>query len=279
MRIIDYFCLSLVYFCIMSFVHTVHANSFKASDGTMIDFEVVGSGEPLVLLHSGMMSREDMRRQINHFSKEYKVIAIDSREQGRSSSSSSRITYELMVSDVMGIIDQLNIQKTYVFGQSDGGVTALLLSFYHPERILKSVIHGAVYNHSAYPDDQKERWKNITWSKDDEGDNNPAGFPGMAIEHYLLGHKDLKDFKAHLQEMSFMWATSPNLTKEDLGKINIPIMVIVGDHYDISIPHTVEMHEALPNSELFIVPGATHFVHEEKPDLLHKVIGDFLKQK
>jgi pimeloyl-ACP methyl ester carboxylesterase len=229
------------------------------------------------MLHSGMMSREDMREQIEYFSKFYKVIAIDAREQGRSSSSSVKISYDLMASDVVGVLDQLDIKKTNIWGQSDGGITALLATHKYPTRVSKLIIHGAVYNHSAYPASQKERWKNAAWDKDNDQDNDPTGFPGMAFKHYLLGRDDLSNFESHLQEMSMMWATSPNLTKEDLSKINTPTLVIVGDHYDISLASTVEMHEALSNSELFVAPGATHYIHQEKPELLHQVMYDFLQ--
>lgn len=255
-----------------------YSSIFNANDGAAIDYEVFGEGAALVLLHSGMMSRDDMRVQIDYFSKYYQVIAIDAREQGRSSKSTSQITYELMASDVIGVLDQLQITKANLFGQSDGGVTALMVAHLFPDRVVKLMIHGAVYNYDAYPVDQRENWLNTTWNADDEEARNPDRFPGMAIEHYLLGNDGLLEFEEHIQEMSRMWATSPNLTKEDLKLIMTPSLVIVGDHYDISIPHTVEMHDALGNSELFIAPGATHFIHHEKPDLLHKVLHDFLKE-
>jgi pimeloyl-ACP methyl ester carboxylesterase len=258
-------------------VSTTLADTFKTTDDVTIDYEIAGVGETLVMLHSGMMSREDMRGQIDYFSDFYKVISIDAREQGRSTSSSEQISYQLMANDMIGVLDQLNIKKASLWGQSDGGVTALMVTHLYPERVEKLIIHGAVYNHSAYPASQKEGWKNVSWDKDSELDNDPEGFPGMAFEHYLLGRPDLTQFESHFQEMSMMWATSPNLSKDDLGNINVPTLVIVGDHYDISIPHTVEMHEALNNSELFIAPGATHFIHQEKPKLLHKIMHEFLR--
>jgi pimeloyl-ACP methyl ester carboxylesterase len=147
----------------------------------------------------------------------------------------------------------------------------------YSERLEKLIIHGAVFNFEAYPTSQREGLLNITWDANSESANDPSGFPGMAIEHYLLGKEDLSDFEVHLQEMAKMWATSPNLNKEDLNNINVPNLVIVGDHFNISIPHTVGMHEALGNSVLFVAPGATHFIHQEKPELLHRVIHDFLK--
>ncbi|MBL4603176.1 MAG: alpha/beta hydrolase [Emcibacteraceae bacterium] len=268
---------SLLSFTLVS-TTPVFADSFKTSDGVIIDYEVTGEGAPLVLLHSGMMSREDMRGQIDYFSKFFMVIAPDSREQGRSSSSDTQISYELMAGDVIGLLDHLNVDKASFFGQSDGGITALILSHSYPQRVNKLAIHGAVYNKDAYPASQREGWENITWDENADGAKDPAGFPGMAISHYLLGQSDLSAFEGHIQEMAHMWATSPNLSKADVSNIQTPTLVIVGDHWDISIAHTVEMHETLPNSELFIAPGATHFIHQEKPDLLHKVLHDFLMQ-
>lgn len=148
----------------------------------------------------------------------------------------------------------------------------------YSERLEKLIIHGAVFNFEAYPTSQREGLLNITWDANSESANDPSGFPGMAIEHYLLGREDLSDFEAHRQEIAKMWATSPDLSEQNLNKITVPTLVIVGDHYDISIPHTVEMHQALANSELFVAPGATHFIHQEKPELLHRVIHDFLKK-
>jgi len=254
------------------------ADTYRTDDGVTIDYEVVGKGAPLIMLHSGMMSRDDMRGQIDFFSQSYQVIAIDAREQGRSSGSSSQISYELMVGDVIGVLDQLNIEQTSIFGQSDGGITALLTAHYHPKRINKLIIHGAVYNYKAYPEELRDKFKKYSWDANNEQDNDPAGFPGMSISSYLLGRSDLSNFESHLQEMAIMWATSPTLTVQDLNKIEVPTLVIVGDHYDISLSHTVEMHKALSNSELFIAPGTTHYIHREKPDLLHKVMEDFLLQ-
>lgn len=253
------------------------SKSFKTKDGITLDYEVAGDGAALVLLHSGMMSREDMRGQIDYFSKYFRVIAMDAREQGRSSASTVQISYNLMVNDVVELLDHLDVRKANFFGQSDGAITALLTAHHHQDRVEKLIIHGAVYHYTAYPEEQRTGWKHIVWDEADKTMTDPAGFPGMAIKHYLLGHNDLSAFEAHLQKMARMWANEPNLTKEDLQKIKVPSLVIVGDHYDISIPHTVEMYEALGNSELFIAPGATHFIHQEKPDLLHKVIHDFLR--
>jgi pimeloyl-ACP methyl ester carboxylesterase len=231
---------------------------------------------PLVMLHSGMMSRDDMRAQIDYFSNHYQVIALDARKQGRSSGSSEQISYELMSNDFIALLDHLSIKKTSVFGQSDGGITALLATHHHPERINKLIIHGSVFSYNAYSPQVIEGMKNITWDPKSTKDNDRSIFPGMAIESYLLGHDDLHNFERYLQEIASMWSSSPNLSVKDLNQIKVSTLVIVGDHHDVSLSHTIKMHEALSHSQLFVVPGGTHFVHQEKPELLHKVMHNFL---
>lgn len=253
------------------------SSTFKTTDGVTLNYELTGNGAPLVMLHSGMMSRDDMQTQIEYFSTQYQVIAIDAREQGRSTASPAQITYDLMAKDVIELLNNLHIKKANVFGQSDGGITALLVAHHHPRRINKLIIQGAVYNYTAYSPAVIEGMKNITWDAQNERDNDSNQFPGMAIESYLLGHKDLSGFEKHLQEMAKMWSSSPNLTIEDLKNIATPTLIIVGDHHDVSLQHTVEMHEALNNSQLFVVPAGTHFIHQEQPELLHMVIENFLK--
>ncbi len=269
----------LIVFLSFMLISAVNGSTFKTHDGTQLDYQLMGKGNALVMLHSGMMSRDDMQLQIDYFSKHYQVIALDSREQGRSAESKSKISYELMAKDVIALLDHLKIERASIFGQSDGGITGLITAHYYPSRLTKIIIHGAVYNYRAYSAERREGMKKYTWDANNPKDNDPKGFPGMAIESYLLGRKNLDNFESHLQEMAIMWATSPNLTKDDLNKIKVPTLVIVGDHWDISLTHSVEMHEALANSELFVAPGATHFIHQEKPDLLNRVIHEFLNQK
>jgi len=252
------------------------SDTYKTSDDVALNYEVIGQGLPLVMLHSGMMSRDDMRAQIKYFSNYYKVIALDAREQGRSSTSPKQITYELMSNDVIELLDHLNIRETSIFGQSDGGITALLTAHRYPNRINKLIIHGAVFSYKGYSSEVIESMKKVTWDANSPRDNDRSLFPGMAIDSYLLGRKDLSDFEKHLQEMANMWSSSPNLTIEDLNQIEVSTLVIVGDHQDVSLRHTVEMHDALNHSQLFVVPGGTHYIHQEKPALLNKVMHEFL---
>ncbi len=95
----------------------------------IVYYEVYGEGELLLLLHGNSGSIENFIYQIPELSKHFKVIAIDSRAQGRTSDSDKEITYALMASDMSELIDKLNLGKVNIVGWSDGGNIGLELAF------------------------------------------------------------------------------------------------------------------------------------------------------
>ncbi len=247
------------------------ADTFSYNDITL-DYEIQGTGPALILLHGGMGSRDDLRLQITALAKTHKVIALDSREQGRSSTSDTQISYDLMAQDVLALADHLNLQKFSLMGQSDGGITALKVAITAPARIKKLILLGALYNHSVMPDETKEYLLNYSWQPDMQNE----GFAALFTSEWLKHHSSMDGFNHRLQEMIKMWTSSPNLTEADLQKIAAKTLIINGDHEDVDLEHVVSMHGAIKNAQLFIVPGATHFLHQEKPELLNQVVLDFL---
>ena len=62
------------------------------------------------------------------------------------------------------------------------------------------------------------------------------------------------------QKLENLMAKYPNFTPEQLNTINVPFLVIAGDHDMISLDHTVLLYRNLPMAQLFIVPHASHLV-------------------
>ena len=73
-----------------------------------------------------------------------------------------------------------------------------------------------------------------------------------------------------------MWRTSPTLTEAELATIDRPVLVLVGDDDAVFLHHTVALYEALPQGQLAVVPGTSHLVPIEKPDLVNRLIVEFL---
>jgi pimeloyl-ACP methyl ester carboxylesterase len=73
-----------------------------------------------------------------------------------------------------------------------------------------------------------------------------------------------------------MHTLGPTLTTDDLGSIGCRTLVMVGDDDEVTLEHAVAFYQALPHGELAVVPGTSHGLLVEKPDLCNKIVVDFL---
>jgi pimeloyl-ACP methyl ester carboxylesterase len=239
-----------------------------------LDYVIRGDGPPLYLLHGGMESRDSFDQQIHELSKTFTIVALDSREQGRSSRADTQISYALMSKDVVALAKHLGHDRISIMGLSDGGVTALTTAMNNPNFVDKLVLLGANYHFESYPEATRSFIANYKW----DGNTNPNGYPGNFIEHYLTGQDDLTEFGDLLEEMSIMWTTSPTFTTSDLGTVQAQTLIINGDHEDMGLDHALSLYNALPKAQLFIVPDGTHYALAEKPELINSVTLEFLNQ-
>src|SRR5690606_42057668 len=73
-----------------------------------------------------------------------------------------------------------------------------------------------------------------------------------------------------------MWRNQPDITTDDLARIEAPTLVLVGDDDLITLEHTIDLYRAVPGSQLAVVPGSSHTVPLEKPALLNRLVLDHL---
>jgi len=62
-----------------------------------------------------------------------------------------------------------------------------------------------------------------------------------------------------------MASGEPHIPPSDLNRIEAPVLVLAGDDDLASLEHTIELFHSIPNAELAIVPGTSHFLAMEKP--------------
>jgi pimeloyl-ACP methyl ester carboxylesterase len=243
-------------------------------DDIRIYYEIYGEGIPLLLFHGNGGSIQNFEFQIPELSKHFKVIAVDSRAQGRSTDSNKEITYDLMASDMNELINKLNLDSVSIFGWSDGGNIGLELAYAHPEKIKKLVTLGANYTH-------------INYIAEEDSVNLAPNDP-MIVKIKAIRQKRATKASVRLtpiptkspetqKKLNDLMENYPNFTEEQLTQIKIPTMVVVGDHDLINLDHAVKLSRSLPHSELFVVPGATHVVLWEQPELINSEIIKFIK--
>ncbi len=231
-----------------------------------IYYEIYGEGEPLLLLHGNSGSINSFDYQIPELSKHFKVIAVDSRAQGRSSDSEKEITYALMASDMSELIEKLKLGSVYVVGWSDGGNIGLELALNNPDKVKKLITFGANFT-----------WEDFFATPDSVtmDPNDPLIVKVTPVlQKYKTGMDKIPpEIK---KKLSALMEKFPNLTEEQLRQIKIPVLVVAGDHDLIKLDHTVALFKSLPHAQLFIVPCASHMVVIEQPELINGEIIKFL---
>ncbi len=249
------------------------AGNYADINDIRVYYEIYGEGEPLLLLHGNGGSIINFIYEIPVLSKHFKVIAVDSRAQGRSSDSDQEITYALMASDMSELIDKLGLGKVNVVGWSDGGNIGLELAYAHPEKVLKVVAIGANYsteNWMAAPD-------SAVMAPDDPLILKFTELMKTVGEKADSLSPDPQRIPIIREKLDNLMAKYPNFTPEQLNTIKVPFLIIAGDHDMISLEHTVSLYENLPMAQLFIVPHASHMVPLENPDLINSEIIRFLE--
>ena len=230
-------------------------------NGIKLYYEIYGEGEPLVLIHGNGGSIASGREQIAYFSKNYKVIALDSRGQGRSKDESDSLTYDAMAADVNGLLNELKIDSAYVIGQSDGAIIGLITAFRYPAKVKKlAAMAPNIRPDSAVLYPKVEAEGAIQFAKYE--DSLKAGFKTV------LGRVKL------LRLMQY----HPHISTAELASIKAPVMIMCGDRDVIRLSHIIEIFRAIPNANLCVLPASTHTALRKNPLVFNETIERFFSK-
>jgi pimeloyl-ACP methyl ester carboxylesterase len=238
-----------------------------------IYYEEYGQGMPLILLSGGGLERsiKDFENCIPGLAKHYRVIAPDTPGQGKSEQADT-LTYEILLEFTSRLIDSLKIDSAYVMGWSDGGIIGILLAEKRSDKIRKVIAVGA----------------NNGLRRAISPDIPIDSVHPMTLDYFEKVNKELverytntlpaKDWKKYMNDANAMVYQKESYFSDSIyGRINVPVMIVLGDRDDIIIEHGLEMHRLIMGSQFCILPNTTHEVFSEKPDLINKIATDFFK--
>src|SRR5437868_5965218 len=118
------------------------AMPYSSASGPDIWYETTGDGPAMVLVHANPFDHDLWLYQSAHFSTWFRVIGIDIRGYGRSAKVTTPFTLEDMCNDVIGVMDELGIERAVLMGCSVGSGTAILLGLDHPDRFDAIILVG-----------------------------------------------------------------------------------------------------------------------------------------
>lgn len=219
-------------------------------NGIDLYYEVYGDGQPLVLLHGNGGNSGARANIMNELVTNYKVIAVDHRCHGQSGCT-EELNYQLMASDINELLNQLNIDSAYVYGHSDGGIMGLIMAYSYPNKVKKLVISGANLKHDS------------------------TGLEPEIVD--IMKDYPLIEQERMRQQIKLM-VDHPDIDFKELHDIKCPVLIISGDRDAVRLSHTVKIFENIRQSQLCVLPGTTHFVSEEHPELILNFMESFFDQ-
>jgi pimeloyl-ACP methyl ester carboxylesterase len=231
----------------------LHAQTGKTftHDGVRLYYEVYGKGEPVLLIHGNGSSIGELKAQIDYFSKHYQVIAMDSRDHGKSADSPGKLTYEKMTGDLAALLDHLHSPPVFALGWSDGGTEALLLAVRHPQKVKKVAAMAA----------------NL----------NPQGVHPEALSLVKSMLAELPPSEKRERKVTQMMLDEPHINPTSLEAIQAPTLILAADHDMVLDDHTLQIYHHIPNSQLCIFPNATHMVPYDEPELFNSTVDRFFR--
>jgi pimeloyl-ACP methyl ester carboxylesterase len=233
-------------------------------NGVRIWYAVFGHGSPVIMVHGGAGSSNYWGLQIPALARQYQVIVLDSRGHGRSTRNSEPITYHVMASDVLAVMDTLHVPKAALVGWSDGGIIGLDIAINHPERLTKLFAFGANSDTSGVKDDV---------------DKNPLfdDYLDRCEKEYRKLSPTPSEYKAFLTQMQPMWGSEPHFSDEQLRSIKVPTWIVDGDRDEvIKREDTDRMAKLIPGAGELILPEVSHFALLQDPAEFNDALLHFL---
>ena len=216
-----------------------------------------GTGFPLILLHGNGEDCAYFTRQIDSFSENFHVIALDTRGHGQTPRGEAPFTIRQFAEDLLAFMDQHNIEKAHLLGFSDGGNIAMVFALAHPERVDKLILNGA--------------------NLDASGVKRKIQIPieiGYRMAKLFAGRSPKAKKNA---EILGLMVNDPNVKVEELSRIQNKTLVIAGDNDMIKDQHTRLIAQSIPGAELCILQG-NHFIANKNPQSFNEAVLRFLRK-
>jgi pimeloyl-ACP methyl ester carboxylesterase len=243
------------------------ADGYVNAGGVRTFYAVEGAGEPLVLLHGGGCTIETFDGQTPAFAAKYRVYLPERRGHGRTPDVEGPITYEMMAADTIAFLEALAFPPAHFVGWSDGALVGLLVALRRPDLVRKLVLIGQNLNQDGARPEALALMEHFS----------PETFPPMLVQMYAAVSPDGPDhFAVVFEKLVSLWKADPGIDLSALARVSAPTLVLLGDDDILTIEHAAAIQRALPDSQLAVVPGASHALPMEKPELVNRLILDFL---
>jgi pimeloyl-ACP methyl ester carboxylesterase len=243
--------------------------------GVTIHYETTGHGPAVLATHGFGSSSHVWRDLAAVLAPTHQLVAWDMRGHGCSDypDDDAEYTPAASLGDMVAVLEAVGAEHCVLLGHSLGGFLSLEFQRQHPQLVsgLVLVDTGPGYR----KDEARDGWNRMA-------EKFASAYERKGLD--ALGDSGEVRADVHRDATGLARAARGILTQRDalvlehLPSIDIPVLVIVGEHDEIYLPGSRYMASKIPGAELAVIPGAGHSPMTSTPDLFGATVQAFLSR-
>jgi len=245
-----------------------------------IYYQTYGDGKPdlapIVLIHGSTSdSHTDWDSVIPALAKQYQVFSPDCRGHGRSNNPNMSYSFKELADDVAAFVRAMEYRKAHIIGHSNGGNVALVFAVEHAGLTQTCISQAA----NAFVTQYLIEREPVVFDPERVAREAPEWRDEMIALHSGVNGKEY--WRDLLQITMKEIISEPNYSPEDLSRVNVPMLVIMGAEDTVNAPdkHAQFIANNVPKAELWIPEKTGHNVHKEREQEWVEKVLEFLERR
>ena len=247
-----------------------------------------GSDTPLLFLHGFLFDHTMFKSQVAMLESGYRCLQLDTRGFGQTKWDGEAFDLYDIVSDVIGLLDHLDLDQVTIIGMSQGAYAAVRLAIKHPERVKALVLMSTRKDITSTEFNASYKVLRDAWVH-----NGPQDALIEPLMSTLIGDKNL--FGKYWEQWLPSWKAVEGermyhtmnallarniLADEELQQIDMPVLSIHGlDDIGTPVGLADQLYDLLPNGKGKVrVEGAAHAVNMTHPEEVNPPLKAFLDE-
>ncbi|MEW5763972.1 MAG: alpha/beta fold hydrolase [Acidobacteriota bacterium] len=259
-------------------------SGFVPVENGRLFYEAAGRGEPLLLLHDGILHRESWCGQFPQLAAHYRVVRYDRRGFGRSDPPAAPYS---SVADLFALMNALEIDRAILVGCSSGGQLAVDFALEHPEKVRALLLEGVVVSGAPLALNLVLRGGRRDYGATQSPEEATAYWTGT--DPFFLAPESV-DARAQARDLLLAnpqnWRPEKNRFERpprrtaypNLRELDLPVLILTGE-FDIADVHAQAgvLEREIPGARRLVVPHSGHLVHMEQPAVFNQAVRDFFE--
>ena len=279
--------------------------------GARLYYRDIGEGMPIVILHGGPeFDHCYLLPEMDRLADSFRLIYYDQRGRGRSAEGvrAEEVGIRSDVEDLESVRRWFELDSFAVLGHSWGGILAMEYAINHPDRVSHLILMNTAPASNQDLLQFRERLRRIRPAGDIEmmesiksTDLYQDGDLEAEAEYYRIHFRASLPTAEHVDQVvgrlrthfdnesvrkaraieyrlyEQTWSSPDYDLVPALSALDIPTLVLHGEHDFVAVEAAARVAEAMPRGRLTVLPGCGHFSYLEFPDLVHTHIRSFMR--